>query len=228
MLYRKDTVEKPTPNPQGWCFVDGVMTPSNAANVHSAVDIGMPNNYVNTSWALYQCQQLAYPSANCAKEIIDTFTRTLLGPLGSSTRYITKCTYPTSNFLPLDCECAFECNAGYVLCGAGTATPSCINPGTQSCVSDLPVAKNVEARRRGLYECPRGTTQCKNIHGQGYDCLDISSDLEACGACPGHVDSVDCSSLSGVSSVSCVEGQCIINDCDDKHTWVDGECVPTF
>jgi hypothetical protein len=202
------------------------MTDSFQNNVKTAVSTGIGNNYVNASWALYECQQLSSPTSDCASEIIKIFTRALLGLSGNNPAYITKdCGYPADHFNPLDCSCGFECEEGYTLCGEGTASPSCIDLGKQTCVSGLPVNKN--ARRR-LSECPSGLTMCANAFGPGFDCLDLHNDLEACGGCPGEPGSVDCSAIPGVSAVSCIDRQCVIDSCDRRHLLSEGECVPNY
>lgn len=39
-------------------------------------------------------------------------------------------------------------------------------------------------------------------------CIDTSSELYACGGCPGSAETQDCSELKGVADVRCVAGAC--------------------
>lgn len=196
------------------------MTARDQARITSAIESGIGTDYVNSTWALYECQQLSYTTTvACANAIISIFTKALLGADGSKTTYITQgCNYPTSNFNVLDCSCGFACNDGYVLCG----TNNCIDPTTTACQSGSPVPLR---KRRGL-ECSFGQTKCNNKWGSGWECLDTMSNLEACGGCPGDVDSLDCSAIPGVSSVQCVSGQCVIASCDNYHHLVGDTCIP--
>lgn len=134
------------------------------------------------------------------------------------------CTWPTSNFAPVDCNCAFTCTSGYVACGR-----QCINPATQLCVSSLPQPK----KRSLSMKCPLGYDRCALPTG-GFDCIDVNSDLESCGGCPSYDDDddsenargVDCSVLPGVASVACVQGECRVESCLRKHRLVHNACLP--
>ncbi|GAA5887227.1 hypothetical protein JCM16303_007383 [Sporobolomyces ruberrimus] len=78
------------------------------------------------------------------------------------------------------------------------------------------------ARREAL--CPYGHSLCTVSNdsllggGGGFECIDTSSNLESCGACPGQ-GGVDCSALPGVSASACVESVCEIWSCLDSHVW---------
>ena len=83
-------------------------------------------------------------------------------------------------------------------------------------------------RRRALHLCPSNTKACK-LQGtrMGFECVDIMTNLEQCGGCDYEAGSVDCTTLPGVESVGCVDGQCEIYGCADgfKLDAVTGECL---
>ncbi|KAI5477361.1 hypothetical protein MNV49_006426 [Pseudohyphozyma bogoriensis] len=68
------------------------------------------------------------------------------------------------------------------------------------------------SRRRETRLCPEGFEACASK--VGFECVNINEDLESCGGCPGTAESVDCTALSGVSSVACTAGACIVSGCD--------------
>jgi hypothetical protein len=57
----------------------------------------------------------------------------------------------------------------------------------------------------------------------GYECLDVSSNLEACGGCPGE-GGVDCTALYGAVDVTCRKGRCHIEECEEGLTLINGRC----
>ena len=82
------------------------------------------------------------------------------------------------------------------------------------------------AEKRGL--CPGGQTACRVASGEGYECVDTSSELESCGGCVhGEWESknskasqaygVDCTSLPAVlpGSVTCNAGRCQVSACEE-------------
>ena len=130
----------------------------------------------------------------------------------------TRCTYPTSNFEPTDCDCSFVCTNGFVRCGAS----SCINPNTQTCVSGVPVTRSA---KRGHFECAPGQTAC-SVNQNAWECLDTANDLESCGGCIGN-GGVDCSDLPGADQTSCQSGHCVISTCLRGYNLsTDGHCLP--
>jgi hypothetical protein len=195
------------------------MIASFQANVQAAISSKTTTAYTNGSWALqmcaYQCGSSCSTAASCANYIVSQFTTTIWGTAGA----ITACTYPSANFVPTDCSCGFTCNAGYTKCG----TSYCINPATQTCSSGVPKP----LRKRDLPfggRCSHGMTECPTRNG-GWECLDTSRDLEACGGCPYTSEGVDCSSIPGADSVTCVEGKCKVRSCDRRHYLNGTECI---
>lgn len=151
----------------------------------------------------------SYTSTQCSNRIISDFR----AAIGDSSLAV--CTYPSANFVPLDCSCGWSCVTGYTKCGN-----NCIKDGVQTCVSGVPV--NV-VKRSGSPLCPTSFSLCP-VGKTGWECLDTATDLEACGGCPGTSDAVDCSTLPGVSSVDCVAGTCQVRSCARGFTMLNGEC----
>ncbi|ORY68035.1 antifreeze glycopeptide AFGP poly protein [Leucosporidium creatinivorum] len=78
-------------------------------------------------------------------------------------------------------------------------------------------ARRSLARRSGL--CPASHTACA-VSGvkAGFECIDVASNLEQCGACA-SAGGVDCTALPGVEAVGCVAGQCEIWSCAEGFSW---------
>ncbi|KAI5449395.1 hypothetical protein NCC49_004737 [Naganishia albida] len=72
--------------------------------------------------------------------------------------------------------------------------------------------------------CPAAFTPCP-VQPKGYECINIKSDIETCGACPGALGydgkplAVDCTSLPNTDMVSCEDGECSIGSCLDGFTY---------
>ncbi|CAK9785089.1 hypothetical protein CC85DRAFT_313086 [Cutaneotrichosporon oleaginosum] len=81
--------------------------------------------------------------------------------------------------------------------------------------------------------CPLPKLPCRVPGHDSFECLDTTTELEACGGCPngnflnGTVSGIDCTSLPGVSlgGISCVDGQCVASACRSGFKLIDGECV---
>ncbi|GAA5879458.1 hypothetical protein JCM3774_005217 [Rhodotorula dairenensis] len=82
------------------------------------------------------------------------------------------------------------------------------------------------ARRKLDTRCPTSYTACSLA--DGYECIDILTNLEQCGGCNADVGGMDCTTLRGVAGVGCVNGRCEIWACDDEYLFVpeSGTCVP--
>ncbi|KAL8278024.1 hypothetical protein RQP46_009656 [Phenoliferia psychrophenolica] len=75
---------------------------------------------------------------------------------------------------------------------------------------------------RSVFELPSTflKNQCMNkgqeacpLQGGGYECVDTGSSLETCGACSLMAGARDCSQISNVNVVECVQGGCKISSC---------------
>lgn len=100
----------------------------------------------------------------------------------------------------------------------------------------------IQAELATFRDCPRGLEAC-SIPGSGraYECLDTSTELEACGGCvDGYFDEqmgtgravgravgTDCSTIDGVAlgGVSCVGGRCQVTSCRRGYRLQNGRCV---
>ncbi|WWC61300.1 uncharacterized protein I303_103881 [Kwoniella dejecticola CBS 10117] len=90
-----------------------------------------------------------------------------------------------------------------------------------------------------LGHCPKGLTACNTAQdGLHYECIDIDSEIESCGAClygeygvenikDQENKGVDCTTLPGVllGGVTCNAGRCVASLCDDAHRLELGTCL---
>ncbi|WOO81333.1 Protein priA [Vanrija pseudolonga] len=155
----------------------------------------------------------------------------------SCDKYDTQCTCMTNRF-------AFD-NA-YVPCVL--FTPQCSASAattfqSSACQYGFELS-SAAARRRGLERalvpsCP-GKKVCRTRRGShknlfhnqldnggdydGYECVDVMRELEACGGCPG-VDGVDCTALEGAGDVACVGGLCEVRTCERGYRRHRGVCI---
>lgn len=213
-----------TSNGLGWCFENGVMMPAWQAQVLAALDSGVASTYLNTPVALQVCTDngITGDNAACAAYLINEFTIAILSSDLSSTTLLTICEYPIDPdwYTLVDCQCTVSCNPGFDRCG-----DSCFDPTSYECVSGV-VSESVQiTRRRRWFMCAPGLDPC-STGAPGWECLDTSSDIEACGGCPGTPEAVDCTELPGASAVTCRGGQCVVEGCSRGHNLVDNECVP--
>ncbi|BGP20097.1 hypothetical protein JCM10213_002652 [Rhodosporidiobolus nylandii] len=107
---------------------------------------------------------------------------------------------------------AYQCATGYT---CDTASYTC---------QLAAVAPSQAARaRRSLHRrnlCPPSQQACA-VEGFGktsYECVDVLSNLEQCGACANQ-GGVDCTALPFVESVGCVAGTCEIWSCVEGAAW---------
>ncbi|KAJ6632538.1 hypothetical protein B0H10DRAFT_2159670 [Mycena sp. CBHHK59/15] len=89
---------------------------------------------------------------------------------------------------------------------------------------------------RSSQQCHKGMTACRvpGRSANAWECVDTQTDLESCGGCsyaahsnPFEAAGEDCTSLLGVSDVSCIKGQCIVHKCMPGYDINDGhsECI---
>ncbi|KAK7028331.1 hypothetical protein R3P38DRAFT_2935449 [Favolaschia claudopus] len=122
--------------------------------------------------------------------------------------------------------CFFTCQDGY------TASPStkptecvCASPYTE-CNGQCGVYRGCPstyiAKRELVHDCRDGFTACRIPGGsaKSYECIDTRTELESCGGClygtliKGHsLLGEDCTTIPGVSDVSCIKGQCVVRKC---------------
>jgi hypothetical protein len=125
------------------------------------------------------------------------------------------------------------CNAGTGNCGTRFALgEDCSTDPEFGCVAGLecrddtcqePIVPSAVRARRSLSRrsglCPASHTACAVSGAKaGFECIDVASNLEQCGACA-SAGGVDCTSLPGVEAVGCVAGQCEIWSCAEGFAW---------
>ncbi|GAA5830617.1 hypothetical protein JCM5353_001312 [Sporobolomyces roseus] len=73
--------------------------------------------------------------------------------------------------------------------------------------------------KRSLSSCTGSTIACP-VPGllHGFDCVDIATDVRQCGDCQ-VLGGVDCSSLPGVDTVSCRNGFCHVESCENGWSY---------
>ncbi|GAA5868275.1 hypothetical protein JCM8547_002302 [Rhodosporidiobolus lusitaniae] len=76
-------------------------------------------------------------------------------------------------------------------------------------------ASQAGSRKKRSIECPAAHIACPvgSTLSDGYECVDIQTNLEQCGGCLADGSGVDCTSIYGVESVSCEAGQCLVLSC---------------
>ncbi|TNY24519.1 antifreeze glycopeptide AFGP poly protein [Rhodotorula diobovata] len=128
-----------------------------------------------------------------------------------------------------------DCSADVLGCGVdGNGVQlDCITGtgGEQTCQvpSASPAAGRSRSRRSALHRrnlCPASHTACAVEGAKGFECVDISSNIEQCGACASQ-GGVDCTAIEGVAAVGCVAGTCEIWSCEDGFTYdaASGSCT---
>ncbi|GAA5942048.1 hypothetical protein JCM10213_004373, partial [Rhodosporidiobolus nylandii] len=80
---------------------------------------------------------------------------------------------------------------------------------------------------RDAARCPAGERACPIGSLGGWECMDVSNELESCGGCPGEPSSVNCLTLPGVENVGCAENQCIVSSCRPGFRLLNGRCIST-
>jgi hypothetical protein len=150
----------------------------------------------------------------CVNGIVSGYERFIVGADGRtpSSWIHGGCDYPTDNYTPTDCYCGWECKPGFTRSGG-----QCI-PTAQRAPSGIPTV----SRKRA--PCSGGAELCPVPAAKGFECVDTSTSLEACGACPFQPGSVDCTAIPGVAGVQCVHGECRVESCVRGHVLVDNAC----
>ncbi|KAI0946558.1 hypothetical protein AcW1_009991 [Taiwanofungus camphoratus] len=160
------------------------------------------------------------------------------------------CSYPAhaSPICSFDWPCGFNCTDGYTPFtppGSGHPTSCTCAPPLRECngqCGSFPggCGSAVPRRKRGAPTCAAGKTPCGIVggsSGRGWECVDITSDLESCGGCmvPSPFASVraapgtDCSAIDNAASVACHASKCAVSACTAGYVPSPGcdSCVPT-
>ncbi|TFK96491.1 hypothetical protein BDV98DRAFT_608239 [Pterulicium gracile] len=144
-----------------------------------------------------------------------------------------KCTYP-AHAVPV-CKkgdpCYFDCKDGYTPSPASKPTQCVCKSPNKECngkcgkYAACPSGKPKRELLPRDSACARGLTACGVLGGRrnAFECVDTVSDLESCGGCvvplayTAKSSGVDCSAISGVSDVSCVNSRCVVHRCRPGH-----------
>ncbi|KAL8287089.1 hypothetical protein RQP46_004095 [Phenoliferia psychrophenolica] len=68
--------------------------------------------------------------------------------------------------------------------------------------------------------CPGKTSACPIPGTSGFECVDLSNELEHCGAC-----GTNCLAKMGARGVSCSDGSCEITSCRAGWLFSDNDCT---
>lgn len=202
----------------GFCFDNGALEQVYVDMLREALATQKSNAYVDIRGVNTKCSLMGWKTnSTCVDGIVKGFSKFIVGADGTTTsEWIhTGCNYPAANFEPTDCYCGWQCLKGFVQCGN-----SCIDPAIAQCASGVPAPK---AKRNSIPDCPANSELCP-VPFKGFECLDTTTSLEACGKCPFQPGSVDCTILPGVEAVACVDGQCVIEACASGYVLFDREC----
>ncbi|GAA6002433.1 uncharacterized protein JCM10292_006655 [Rhodotorula paludigena] len=108
------------------------------------------------------------------------------------------------------------------------------DPSLNQCECQLNTASPVRARtRRSSFHkrslCPASHTACSVEGGSGFECIDISNNIEQCGACAND-GGVDCTAIAGAEAVGCLAGVCEVWSCQAGLTFDadKGACVASL
>lgn len=183
------------------------MTTESVERIQQGIDMEDSTHFVNGTHIVQTCRLRNVPLADCAAYIAEVAT-TLYDP-----EALVKCGDPLHNLRPSNCQCGGKHKANKV---RRDNAPSALSSG---------IPRQLVARR----ECPWGQSLCpipiRNGGARGFECIDTSSDLEACGGCPGDGGAVDCSALPHVGVVGCVNGACRVSSCKRGFVLSAGRCV---
>ncbi|GAA6050916.1 hypothetical protein JCM3770_002536 [Rhodotorula araucariae] len=122
-------------------------------------------------------------------------------------------------------EAGADCSEDPRACGTlanGTPLTCIIADGAATCQANSPSggprsrSRRAALQRRNL--CPASHTACAVEGAKGFECIDITSNIEQCGACASQ-GGVDCTAIEGVAAVGCVAGTCEIWSCEDGFTY---------
>ncbi|GAA5950229.1 hypothetical protein JCM3765_004247 [Sporobolomyces pararoseus] len=93
------------------------------------------------------------------------------------------------------------------------------------CLSTSVLARPLRLESESL--CPMTLATC--LTSTSYECIDIETDPQQCGACT-EDGGVDCSTLEGVETAGCVEGKCEVWACAPGYDYLleTRSCVPAY
>ncbi|BGP18964.1 hypothetical protein JCM10213_004205 [Rhodosporidiobolus nylandii] len=127
------------------------------------------------------------PEQQCVSQSCDTTTQT--------------CAAPPSNGVANGFGCTSD-----DMCASGSCGSSAV------CVA---AASQGATRKKRSIECPANEVACAigSSLSEGYECIDIQTNLEQCGGCVLNGEGQDCTAIFGVETVSCEAGSCLVLSC---------------
>ncbi|GAA5965984.1 hypothetical protein JCM8115_004786 [Rhodotorula mucilaginosa] len=118
---------------------------------------------------------------------------------------------------PYGCDDGLECSSLRTAGPDGVTEPV---PGAV-CLVEVGPSQRARSRRADITRrnlCPASHTACTVEGAKGFECIDVSSNIEQCGACA-SAGGVDCTAIEGVAAVGCVAGVCEIWSCEDGFSF---------
>ncbi|BGP46845.1 hypothetical protein JCM10450v2_002695 [Rhodotorula kratochvilovae] len=122
-------------------------------------------------------------------------------------------------------EVGADCSQDALACGTtaeGIPLTCVVANGEATCqAASASVLTRTRSRRASLHRrnlCPASHTACSVEGAKGFECIDVTSNIEQCGACASQ-GGVDCTAIEGVAAVGCVAGTCEIWSCEDGFTY---------
>ncbi|GAA5885483.1 hypothetical protein JCM6882_009639 [Rhodosporidiobolus microsporus] len=164
------------------------------------------------------------------------------GKLSPDDKYCVKGYHWSSGLtVPEDFKCGFDdgdywCGSKGAECPSGHCAHGLVckkgKGGKKTCQKPKPepspkAKRETTAERRDML-CPGAQVACPLVGGRlGYECIDVENNIEQCGGCAVQ-GGVDCSTLDGVDSVSCVNGSCRVWGCGPGYAFHfrKRSCVP--
>ncbi|PLW46602.1 hypothetical protein PCANC_06132 [Puccinia coronata f. sp. avenae] len=148
-----------------------------------------------------RCKSSSYSNGNCQFQSVDYRTQNKAGqPLSQAFQSI------------------------FATKGSGFCS---ICPSDTSC-SSTPQAsglarRSVKSQNSGKEQCPTGLSACPISSGLGasssFECIDVQQEVTSCGGCSTTGKGVDCTTLKGVASSGCSDGQCKIFSCKTGYQY---------
>ncbi|GAA5916232.1 hypothetical protein JCM6882_001116 [Rhodosporidiobolus microsporus] len=71
------------------------------------------------------------------------------------------------------------------------------------------------SRKKRSIDCPANYVACPvgSSLSEGYECVDVQTDLEQCGGCVTNGEGQDCTDIFGAETVTCETGRCLVLSC---------------
>ncbi|GAA5973385.1 hypothetical protein JCM11641_003104 [Rhodosporidiobolus odoratus] len=131
---------------------------------------------------------IPYPDQQCVSQTCDQTAQT--------------CSAPPSSGVANGYGCSND-----DMCASGTCNSSgvCAAAASQAAGS----------RKKRSFDCPASHVACAvgSSLNDGYECVNVETNLEQCGGCVTDGVGQDCTMISGVETVSCEAGRCLVLSC---------------